>query len=538
MRRLIIFLAAVLPLSVLAPSPAGAAAHSANSAPQACSPFSVSAPPGAKVESVTAVRQPGGTVTFPAQPPAPAPSPVTGVPAYCEVTVTLTHSGANDHARVKVWLPEKGWTGRFQAIGGSGYAAGDFGAPLAVAVKNGYAAGSTDAGVTLSFLNTTWGLTADGQVNLPLLRNFSSRSPHDLAVVGKEVTTEFYGRAAAHSYWNGCSTGGRQGYMEAQRYAKDFDGILAAAPAIDWARFAVATLYPWVVMNQSHTFPTSCEFTAFNDAAVKACDALDGVKDGIIGKPQSCDYDPRRLIGKTIVCKGEQVTVSAADADAVRRIWQGPTTPAGKKLWFGLPKGASFSGLAAPATGPDGSSIWAPFPIADNWVKTFLKRQPKFDTSTLTYSQFAELFQQSQDEYNDIIGTDDPNLSAFRNAGGKMITWQGLADNLIPPQNTVNYRRQVDHAMGGTDRVDDFYRLFLAPGVGHCGAGTGPTPTDPLAALVSWVEHGKAPNTLPAAVTTTAGTTITRNLCHYPQTSRYVGHGDPDAAAGYRCVTT
>ncbi|MGP4014598.1 tannase/feruloyl esterase family alpha/beta hydrolase [Saccharopolyspora sp. 5N708] len=532
MRRVLKFIAAFSLLPVLLPLSACAAVSSASSAPRACSAMSVSAPPGADVESVTAIRQEGGTVTFPVQPPAPAPPPpITGVPAYCDITVTLNHPGANDHARVKILLPETGWTGRFQAVGGSGYAAGDFGASLVAAVRNGYAAASTDAGVTLSFLDTSaWALTPDGQVNLPLLQNFASRSQHDLAVVGKEVTAKFYGRPAAYSYWNGCSTGGRQGYLAAQRYPDDFDGILAYAPAINWDRFAVATLWPQVVMNQEHNFPTACEFAAFKDAAVQACDARDGVADGIIGQPQTCDYDPRQLIGKTIVCDGEQVTISAADADVVRKIWDGP-----QPLWYGLPKGADFGGLAATVTAPDGTMSAPGFPIAKNWVQTFLERQPEFDTATITYRRFTELFQQSQQEYNGIIGTDDPDLSAFRKAGGKMISWHGLADTLIPPQGTIDYRQRVTQAMGGTNRVDSFYRLFLAPGVAHCGGGSGPVPTDALGALVNWVEHEQAPDTLPAAVTDTTGKTTTRDLCRYPRVSRYLGHGDPDAAASYRC---
>ncbi|MCI2424178.1 tannase/feruloyl esterase family alpha/beta hydrolase [Saccharopolyspora sp. K220] len=534
MRRVLKLVAAVLLLPVLVPFSAGAAAKPADPAPLACSAMSVSAPPGAGVESVTAVRQEGGTVTFPVQPPSTEPPPpITGVPAYCDITVTLNHPGANDHARVKVLLPESGWTGRFQAVGGSGYAAGDFGAPLVAAVKNGYAAASTDAGVTLSFLDTSaWALTADGQVNLPLLQNFASRSMHDLAVVGKEVTAKFYGRAADFSYWNGCSTGGRQGYVEAQQHPDDFDGILANAPAINWDRFAVATLWPQVVMNQEHNFPTACEFKAFKDAAVQSCDAHDGVTDGIIGQPQNCDYDPKQLVGKTIVCDGEQVTISAADADVVRKIWDGP-----QPLWFGLPEGADFSGLASTVTAADGTMSAPGFPIAKNWVQTFLKQQPDFDTATISYDQFTELFRQSQRQYNDIIGTDDPDLSAFREAGGKMITWQGLADTLIPPQGTIDYRQRVDQVMGGTSRVDSFYRLFLAPGVAHCGGGTGPVPTDALAALVNWVEHGTAPNTLPAAATDATGKTVTRDLCRYPKVASYTGHGDPADAASYRCTT-
>jgi hypothetical protein len=528
MRQLIVFLTAMVPLLALAP----VAADAVTTTPATrCTAPAATAPPGARVESVSAVHQPGGTVSIPPQPPLPTPPPISGVPAYCDITVTLTHPGANDHVRIKVLLPESGWNGRFQAVGGSGYAAGDFGTPLISAVKAGYAAASTDAGHSLSFVDAGWALTADGKVDLQLLRDFASLAPHETAVVGKQVTQRFYGHGPAYSYWNGCSTGGRQGYMEAQRYPTDFQGIVADAPAVGWDRFAVATLWPYVVQNQQHTFLTSCEFQAFDTAAVKACDGLDGIRDGVIGEALRCHYDPRRLIGTTIICDGRPLTITAAAADVVARIWEGPTTPAGTKLWNGPLPGAGFDGLSAPVTGPGGEPSWQPFIIAAEWVQNFLERRPGFDTSTITYRDFARLFRQSQAEYHAIIGTDDPDLSAFARAGGKLLTFHGLADQLIPTQDTVDYRRRVEQTMGGSERVDRFYRLFLAPGVAHCGGG-GPTPADPLTAVTAWVEHGTAPDTLPATV---PGTNATRDLCRYPLTSHYTG-GDPADPAAYRCT--
>lgn len=531
-----------LALSALAALPAGAASASPPSFPlggptSGCTTISVSAPDGTKVESVKGVRRAGGTITFPAVAPQPAPPPATGVPAYCEVTVTLTHPGAGDRAHVTVWLPETGWTGRFQAIGGSAYAAGDFGPGLATAVKGGYAAATTDGGVTPAYLDVGWALKADGEVNTPLLENFADRGQHEMALVGKEVTDAFYGRPADYSYWNGCSTGGRQGYMEAQRHPDDFDGILADAPAINWDRYVPATLWPQVVMNEERTFPAPCVLDAFTQAAVKACDPLDGTTDGLLAEPAACAFDPRKLIGKAVDCDGAKVTISAADARVVRKIWDGPVTPSGDTLWYGVPVGAALDALAGTKANADGTRSGVPFPVPALWVSTFLERDPQFDTSTLTYARFAQLFEQSRAQYNRIIGTDDPDLTAFREAGGKLLTYHGSADQLIPTQGTVDYRLRVQELLGGTDEVDTFYRLFLAPGVGHCGVGgTGPVPTDPLAALTNWVENGKAPDTLPAAVTDAAGRTVTRDLCRYPLISTYSGHGDRRAAGSYRCT--
>ncbi|MEV4010750.1 tannase/feruloyl esterase family alpha/beta hydrolase [Nonomuraea angiospora] len=540
MKRLLISFAAGVPLVVAAclPGAATASASSTSSAatPFTCSSISVNAPSGTAVESVTAVRREAGTVTIQPVPPFTEVVKIPDVPAYCEVTVTLTHPGVGDHAKVRVWLPETGWTGRFQALGGSAFAAGDYGAGLAGAVKSGYAAATTDAGVS-TYLDTGWALDSDGKVDTALLKNFADRSQHEMAVVGKQVVDEVYGRPVSYSYWNGCSTGGRQGYMEAQRHPDDFDGILATAPAINWDEFEVATLWPQVVMNEEKTFPSPCKFNAFNEAAVKACDPLDGAPDGLIDDPARCAFDPRRLIGKSVECEGEQETITAADAAVVRKIWAGPRTPSGKKLWAGIPIGAGFD-LAGTRLDDNGERVGAPFPVPAAWVATFLKRQPAYDLSTITYAEFAKLFEQSQTEYDAIIGTDDPGLSAFRGSGGKLLTWHGQADQLIPAQGTVDYRRRVELAMGGARRVDDFYRLFLAPGVAHCAGetSTGPKPADALGALTAWVEQGKAPQTLKAAITDSSGKTVTRELCRYPLVSRYSGHGDPADAGSYDCA--
>ncbi|MEU6553238.1 tannase/feruloyl esterase family alpha/beta hydrolase [Streptomyces sp. NPDC046915] len=534
MKRLLTALAAGVPLAavVYLPTASAAPGNSSASASVDCSAFSVKAPAGTEVESVTAVRQAGGTVHGTGI----LGGTVTGVPAYCELTVTLTHPGDGDHAKVRTWLPVNGWNGRFEALGGAAYAAGDNGVGLATAVKNGYAAATTDAGVG-DVLDTGWALNGKGQVNTALLKNFADRSQHELALIGKQAVDEAYGKAASYSYWNGCSTGGRQGYMEAQRHPADFDGILAGAPAINWDEFEVATLWPQVVMNNEKTYPSPCEFKAFTDAAVKACDSHDGVADGLVEDPARCDFDPRRLIGTKVVCDGRELTVTAADAAVVRKIWDGPRTTSGKKLWPGVPVGADLSGLAG-TTPPDvnGNVKGAPFGVPATWVATWLEKRPDFDVSTITYRRFTQLFKQSEAEYDKVIGTDAPDLSAFRKTGGKLLTWHGQADQYIPAQGTVEYRRQVEREMGGSKRVDDFYRLFLAPGTAHCGLNGTDGSTDGLAALTAWVEHGKAPRTLSATLVNASGQNAARGLCRYPQVSRYKGHGDPAAASSFRCV--
>ncbi|MFB8003112.1 tannase/feruloyl esterase family alpha/beta hydrolase [Nocardia sp. NPDC056000] len=495
-----------------------------------CSTFQIPAPDGATVESLTAKDVPAGAFQVPGSPPLGG-YPVPDVPAHCEVTVTLTHPGANDHATVQVWLPESGWNGRFQAVGGAAYAAGNIGG-VATAVKQGYAAATTDAGVDTTGLDTSWGLNSAGQVNTALLENFASRSVHELAIVGKQVVNDVYDQAASYAYWNGCSTGGRQGYMEAQKYPSDFNGINADAPAINWNQFEVATLWPQVVMSEAHTYPTTCEFNAFNQAAVKQCDPQDGLADGLISDPGRCDFDPRRLIGTKVQCDGKEYTISETVADVVRKIWDGPRDANGKQLWFGLPTGADFSALTAGVTDANGITTGAPFTVPAQWVSTFVQKQRSFDSANLTYAQFDRIFQQARSEYDSIIGTSDPDLSAFRDAGGKLITWQGDADQLIPTAGTVDYRKRVDALLGGTTRVDDFYRVFLAPGVAHCAL----TGSNDMTALTDWVEHGKAPDVLQATLTTATGQTVSRDICRLPFVSRYTGDGDPASPTSFRCV--
>jgi pimeloyl-ACP methyl ester carboxylesterase len=506
MRRFAVLAAAVLPFAALL-----VFAAPANATVTGCGAISAPEVPGAEVLSTTAVERYDHVV-----PPGPlTPEPITDIPPFCEVVVTLTHPGAGDEVRIEVWLPLTAWNGRFQGTGGGGYLAGIFGGMLAPEVKRGYAAAATDAGVSMDPWNP--GAWAGDEA---LLTNFASRSLHDLAVAGKAITAQHYGRPAAHNYWNGCSTGGRQGLMTAQRHPGDYDGILAQAPAINWTKFIVAEQWPQVVMHEEGTYPTQCELEAFNQAAVSACDTIDKVRDGMIASPGLCHYDPYHLVGTTILCEGEQVTITRADAAVVSKIWAGPG------VWSGLPRGTPFGGLANTA---DGAGV--PFPLPDNWIRYFLLKDPAADTSTLGYADWYRLFAQSQREYASTIDTSNPNLTAFRATGGKLLTWHGEADEVIFPAGTTQYWNRVEHATPGKN--SDFYRLFMAPGVGHCGGGTGPLPTDPLAALVAWVEEGKAPETLPAA-----NTTSTRNLCQYPLVNHYDGKGNPKEATSYRCTHT
>ena len=486
---------------------------------KACAAIGSPAVPGARVVSVAGVQRTnaGG---------------VSGL-VVCDVNITLTHPGENDLVTVEVFLPLTGWNGRFQGVGGGGYVTGYGPAGIAPAAALGYAAATTDGGHPSSDVEPVWALTSDGTINWSLVVDFSSRSLHEIAVVGKAVTADFYGKPAQYNYWNGCSTGGRQGMMEAQKYPGDYNGILAAAPAINWPTLLVAGGWPQIVMNDAGLYPTQCEFSAFTNASIAECDGLDGLVDGIIGNPATCPFEPSQLVGSNINCGGEKLTITPAVADIVRDIWMGPFTPSGNRLWYGTNKGAPLSTLGNTTTLANGTTIPVPGFFAASWAQYFLLRDPEFDYTTVKYAEFEEFFLQSNAEYGWVIGTDNPDLSPFRDLGGKMVTWHGLADPLIPTNNTVDYRERVNTIFGGDSAVDEFWRLFLAPGVNHCGGGLGAVPTDPLAAVVTWVEQGVAPETLPAA-TNASGTAIEHDLCLYPLISRYSG-GDPASAGSYTC---
>ncbi|KAL2852229.1 Tannase/feruloyl esterase [Aspergillus pseudodeflectus] len=458
----------------------------------------------------------------------------------CQVNVSLTHPEVGDKVTIEVWLPLKHWNHRFQAAGGGGWMAGypatwTLGDP----VRKGYVAASTDGGALApdGVLGPKT-FSSPGVIDVGLFTDFASRALHEMAVVSKAVAGEYYGSPVKYSYWNGCSTGGRQGYMMAQKYPDDFDGIMANAPALYWPTFMLSLNWAHFLMNSEKTYPDPCVYAAFQKASIKACDGLDGVIDGIIADPRSCLFEPHSLIGLEVECNGKQMIVSSKDADIIARIRQGPRSPTGLQLWDGYDYGIDYQGIA-PTITRDGATGNVPETMADNWVQYFLKKDPNFDFSTIvTLEQLTELFAIAHSEWGGIIGTDNPDLSAFRDKGGKLLSWHGTADNRIMINNTIRYRTQVEGIMGGSSLVNDFYRLFFPPGVSHCGGGYGPTPYNAFDALVAWVEQGKKPETILGAFMDEQGHNVTREICPWPLVSRYNGVGDPKRAKSYSCANS
>jgi Tannase and feruloyl esterase len=465
-----------------------------------------------------------GSFTAPGQPA------LTGLPAFCDVTLTQTDAAGNP-IHIEVWLPST-WSGRFQGVGGGGYSCGISYSAMGPAIQGGYATASTDCGVPAAdALTGSWALGQGNTLNWPLIDDFAYAGIHDMSVAGKAVTQAYYPSPLRVSYFFGCSTGGREGLMEAQRYPADYNGIVSGAPAINWTRFIPAEIWPELVMNQSHDFLPTCKEQAFTEAAVQAC----GTTNGVITNPATCDWNPGKLIGLVTPCG----VITAQDAAVMTKIWQGPRSTEGKQLWYGLERGASLAGLAATTTA-NGTTTGNPFPIAVSWLGTWLQQNPSWDWRTLTYAGFDTLFSRSVSEFSDVIATDNPDLSAFRNDGGKIIIWHGLADQLIFPQGTVDYYQRVQRAMGGPQATDGFARLFLASGAQHCASAAGPAPAQPtlVNALAGWVEHDTAPTAIIGTTTDPATGVVTdsRPVCLYPEFAQYTGHGSTTNAASYVCA--
>lgn len=444
----------------------------------------------------------------------------------CRVIATVTHPPANDRVKVFIGLPTKGWNGRFRGSGGGGFVGGS---PnnLRGPVAQGFAAGATDTGHEGG--SGSFALGANGRMNWQEIRDNAYLGIHDMTVVGKALVKAFYGQPPRYSYFVGNSTGGRQGLMEAQRYPDDYDGILSGCPAINWHRFLPADLWAQAVMVDAKNFVSKAKLDAAAAAATAACDAVDGVVDGVVDDPIRCTWDPKSLVGMQV---GDS-TFTDADADVLRQIWQGAHGHGGRFLWYGMTRGTDLSAVAGTTGSP---LVGKPFTIALDWFRYFLVHDPKWDTTGLTRAEFELLWNQSFEQYGATIGTDNPDLSRFRDRGGKVIIMHGLLDHQIPAQGSIDYYQRVQRQMGGADRTAEFARLFLVPGVDHGfrGAGPSPSPARLMDAIIRWVEDDKPPERLDAELRDKAGKVIrTRPLFPFPQVARYKGTGSTDDAANF-----
>ena len=317
----------------------------------------------------------------------------------CRVTASVTHPPSGDRVKIFIGLPVKGWNGRFRGMGGGGFVGGSANS-LRGPVAQGYVTGATDTGHEGG--SGSFALDAKGRLNWQAICDNAYLGIHEMTVVGQALTQAFYGKPPRYSYFVGGSTGGRQGLMEAQRYPQDYDGIVSACPAINWHRFVPGDLWPQAVMVAAKNFVPKAKLDAATAAAVAACDARDGVTDGVIDDPARCAYDPRALVGTQV----GDATFTEADAEVVRKIWEGPRGPDGTFLWHGLARGTDLSALAGTGGTPLSGK---PFSIAMDWFRFFLAQDPQWDFTTLTPAGFELLWRQSVEQYGAVIGKDDVN---------------------------------------------------------------------------------------------------------------------------------
>lgn len=454
---------------------------------------------------------------------------------FCNVSLHYTHSGYDDDVNVQVWLPLDTWNGKFQGTGGGGFTVGLQPWAMAGGVFEGFATASSDGG-HVSDAADDWVLKSPGNLNWAHVTNFGSVSLYDFTVLGQQITADYYGIKPEYSYFTGCSTGGRQALMLAQRWPELYDGILAGAPGINYAELVSWISYPQLMMLWLGKAAQPCETAALTAATIKACDHLDGVEDGIISAPELCDFDPLSIINTTIPCKekGEDVQLSEEAVMLADAVWTGSRSRNGTFLWHGLNKDAPLTGLANTTRDYQGAGNCSgvPFAIARDWIKYFIYRDPEFNFSSVTHEQYERIVQLSFQEFNSPLGSSDPDIRLFGQTG-KVIMWHGLGDQLVP----INGSRQYYEIAAAIDpNTTDYFRYFEAPGVHHCRQGPGPYPGEIFKSLQEWVEEKNPPETVHARSMPKDGVVYERDLCAYPKVQKYKGEGNVTEAESFECV--
>jgi feruloyl esterase len=434
--------------------------------------------------------------------------------AYCRVMLTLTPSSDSDIA-VEVWMPATGWNGKFQAVGNGAFNGSINAAAMMTALTRGYATASTDTGHSGG--GAAWALGHPEKVI-----DFGWRAVHEMTVAAKQVIAAFYQSGPRYSYWNGCSAGGRQAMKEAQRFPADFDGIIAGAPGLDWtARAAQAVRMAKMLEPSEDARLLAPQLTLLHEAVLDACDTLDGVKDGVLENPLRCTFDPS-VLQCTQTAGGSCLT--AAQIKTARMMYESPINPKSKRAITGLVRGSELGWnhlgwtASAQATGLD-QFRYIVFGDPEWTIRRF-----QFDTDIV----------RAEETDRDTINALDPNLKPFVDRGGKLLHYHGWSDPQISPLNSTQYFTRVSDALGA-DAIKGSYRLFMEPGVGHCGGGVGPNRFDAIGVLEQWIETGVAPDSIVASHEVGGKVDRTRPLCPYPQTAVYKGSGSTNDAANFAC---
>lgn len=473
----------------------------------------------ASCEGLSSLALPGGSITLAqAVEEGAFTGPGSGeafkdLPAFCRVAAALKPSDDSD-IKIEVWMPAANWNHKFLANGNGGWMGSINASALAGSLRRGYATAMTDTGHE--------GGSASFALGHPeKLTDFAYRAVHEMTVAAKAILKAYYGEDARLSYWNGCSQGGRQGITEAQLFPGDYGGIIAGAPANNWTHMMAQMI--WVAQSV-HNDPASYippeKYAVIHSAVIGTCDLRDGVKDGVLEDPTKCKFDP-----KSLECKGADGPdcLTAPQVDAVRRIYGDVTNPRTHAYLFpGLEPGSEL-GWGALA-GPQANNL------AVDEFKYVIFKNPGWDYRTLNFD--SDIDRADQEDHG-LLNSTDPNLKTFVELGGKLLIYHGWNDQLISPRNSIDYYKSVLKMMG--NQAQDSLRLFMVPGMKHCGGGDGATRFDMLPVIEQWVEKGKAPDRIVASRVQDGKVVQTHPLCAYPQVAVYKGKGSTDDAQNFTC---
>ncbi|MCC7173879.1 MAG: tannase/feruloyl esterase family alpha/beta hydrolase [Bryobacterales bacterium] len=468
----------------------------------------------------------------------PAGRGLKDMPAFCRVAGVMQPS-KDSNILFEVWMPAQGWNGKFQGIGNGGFAGAISYDGLADAVRHGYAAASTDTGHQGSGTDARWAVGRPEKIV-----DFGHRAIHETAVKGKAITEAYYGSKPKKSYFNSCSNGGRQALMEAQRYPEDYDGIIAGAPANHWTHLlALGASGMQATAGSAAGYIPQSKLPAIQAAALASCDRLDGVEDGVVENPAVCRFDPEGLL-----CRGAETDqcLTRPQIQALKTLYGGLRDSKGKQLYpgYAMSGEAEQGGWGQWITGPapEKSLLYA---FATGFYKDMVFGDPAWD-----YRKFSlEKDFKAGAKMAPILDAVSPDLSRFKARGGKLILYHGWCDAAIPAQAAIDYYQSVVKRMG-SQSASEFVRLFMVPGMQHCGGGAGPNDfgqggvaqgdarSNISAALERWVEQGVAPEQIIATKQAAApgGGARTRPLCAYPKVARYKGAGSTDDAANFACA--
>jgi feruloyl esterase len=496
-------------------------------------------PPAVTCQSLAGERLPDTTIASAQEvaagsfTPPGATNAIGNLPSFCRVAGVIAPT-SQSQILFEVWLPLESWNGKFAGVGNGGWAGTISYPQMADQLRRGYATASTNTGH-----QAAPGLDmAKFAFEKPeQLVDFAYRAHHETATKAKALTQTFYGKASARAYFIGCSSGGYEGLMAAQRFPADYDGIVAGMPANNWTRLMAGDFDGVIaVLQEPSSHLTPAALSLLHRSALATCDTLDGVVDGVIDDPRACRFDPAALTCASGQAAGSCLT--AAQVSAAKRVYGGlkePTT--GAQLYPGLAPGSEpFWPHRDPAN---------PFPIPLSHYKWLVFGDPTWDWKTFQFTDPADYQAHVKAEARlaPILNATNPDLKGFQQRGGKLLQYHGWNDQLISAQNSIDYYESVlkFYAAGGRRSeaaradVHGFYRLFMAPGMAHCGGGTGPNTFDMQAALEAWVERGVAPEQIEATRSTSGIVDRSRPLCAYPNVAVYKGKGDTNDAANFEC---